>query len=107
MSQVRFLTAHYWIDTRVRGAAPMCIKSSFAALPTAPAWVVTRMREVQGALVRALEPFLGWAARRYQAAVGAQLKNYGLRYEDLLDPACDLVRYAGANSVKRLIDYAG
>lgn len=45
----------------------------------------------QGALVRAFEPFLGWAARRYQAAVGKQLKLYGLRYEDLLDPINDLV----------------
>lgn len=44
----------------------------------------------QGALVRAFEPFLGWAARRYQAAVGKQLKLYGLRYEDLLDPINDL-----------------
>ncbi len=46
---------------------------------------------LQGALARAFEPFLGWAARRYQAAVSAQLKNYGLRYEDLLDPINNLV----------------
>lgn len=29
-------------------------------------------------------------ARRYQAAVGAKLKKYGLRYDDLYDPLFDL-----------------
>lgn len=37
------------------------------------------------------EPFLGWAARRYQARVAVELKKYGLRYEDLLDPLENLV----------------
>jgi hypothetical protein len=30
-------------------------------------------------------------ARPYQAAVGKELKKYGLRYEDLYDPQMDLV----------------
>ena len=51
---------------------------------------------LQGALVRAFEPFLGWAARRYQAAVADHLIKYGLRYEDLLDPINDLVRQCAA-----------
>lgn len=51
---------------------------------------------LQGALVRAFEPFLGWAARRYQAAVADHLIKYGLRYEDLLDPINDLVRQRAA-----------
>jgi hypothetical protein len=37
------------------------------------------------------EPLLGWAARRYQARVATELKKYGLRYEDLLDPWENLV----------------
>jgi hypothetical protein len=43
------------------------------------------------ALIKAFDPVLGWMARRYQAAVAKELKNYGLRYEDLMDPAMDLV----------------
>lgn len=31
-------------------------------------------------------------APRYQAVVGAELRKYGLRYEDLYDPQLDLVR---------------
>jgi hypothetical protein len=54
---------------------------------------------LQGALVRAFEPFLGWAARRYQAAVADHLIKYGLRYEDLLDPINDLVRRCGVMAV--------
>jgi len=38
------------------------------------------------ALTKLLEPALEWAAKRYQAAVGAELKKYGLRYDDLIDP---------------------
>ena len=30
-------------------------------------------------------------APRYQAVVGAELRKYGLRYEDLYDPQLDLV----------------
>ena len=41
--------------------------------------------------MKAFDPVLGWMARRYKAAVAQELKNYGLRYEDLLDPAMDLV----------------
>ena len=43
------------------------------------------------ALIKAFDPVLGWMARRYQAAVAKELKNYGLRYEDLYDPAMNLV----------------
>jgi hypothetical protein len=63
------------------------------------------------ALAKLLEPAFAWAARRYQvrsrsaarararcpksagraqAAVGAELKKYGLRYDDLLDPTNNL-----------------
>lgn len=37
-----------------------------------------------------LVPLASWMARRYQAAVGAKLKKYGLRYDDLYDPLFDL-----------------
>ena len=30
-------------------------------------------------------------ARSYQASVGTELRKYGLRYEDLLDPQLNLV----------------
>ena len=32
-----------------------------------------------------------WCAVRYQAAVAQELKKYGLRYDDLLDPDADMV----------------
>lgn len=41
-------------------------------------------------LMRLLEPLAALVAPRYQAAVGAELKRYGLRYEDLYDPQLDL-----------------
>jgi len=41
-------------------------------------------------LLKAFDPVLGWMARRYQAAVAKELKNYGLRYEDLYDPQMNL-----------------
>jgi len=41
-------------------------------------------------LLKAFDPVLGWMARRYQAAVAKELKNYGLRYEDLYDPEMNL-----------------
>ena len=44
------------------------------------------------ALIKMFDPVLGWMARRYQAAVAQELKNYGLRYEDLFDPMMNLVR---------------
>mmetsp|Transcript_11664 Transcript_11664/g.27717 ORF Transcript_11664/g.27717 Transcript_11664/m.27717 type:complete len:114 (+) Transcript_11664:101-442(+) len=31
-------------------------------------------------------PVLEWMGRQHQAAVTSQLKKYGLRYDDLLDP---------------------
>eukprot|EP00891_Asterochloris_glomerata_P000992 jgi/Astpho2/992/fgenesh1_pg.00016_%23_155_t len=37
-------------------------------------------------LIKAFDPVITWAARRYQLAVGTELKKYGLRYEDLYDP---------------------
>ena len=63
------------------------------------------------ALAKLFEPAFAWVARRYQvrsrrcararpccpksagpaqAAVGAELKKYGLRYDDLLDPTNNL-----------------
>ncbi|GMH44845.1 hypothetical protein BSKO_12797 [Bryopsis sp. KO-2023] len=41
-------------------------------------------------LSRMIEPVFKWAAKRYQAAVATELKKYGLRYDDLLDPLEDL-----------------
>lgn len=40
----------------------------------------------KGFLTKMAEPLWEWAAVKYQAAVGAELKKYGLRYDDLLDP---------------------
>eukprot|EP00898_Chlorokybus_atmophyticus_P005005 jgi/Chlat1/5505/Chrsp360S00832 len=37
-------------------------------------------------VARIFDPVVNWAALRYQATVGAELRKYGLRYEDLLDP---------------------
>jgi hypothetical protein len=45
-----------------------------------------------GFLAKLAEPAFEWAAVRYKAAVGAELKKYGLRYDDLLDPTMNLVR---------------
>ena len=49
------------------------------------------------ALIKVFDPVLGWMARRYQAAVAQELKNYGLRYEDLFDPMMSLVRRCTEN----------
>lgn len=49
------------------------------------------------AMIKLFDPFLTWAARRYQAAVATELKKYGLRYEDLYDPLLNMVR---PNAVK-------
>lgn len=40
-----------------------------------------------------------WYAARYQANLAIHLKKYGLRYDDLYDPAMDLVRIAAAADV--------
>ena len=50
------------------------------------------------ALIKVFDPVLGWMARRYQAAVAQELKNYGLRYEDLFDPMMNLVRWCTEHS---------
>ncbi|PRW58608.1 cytochrome b-c1 complex subunit 7-2 [Chlorella sorokiniana] len=42
------------------------------------------------ALAKLFDPLVAWMAPRYQAVVGAQLRKYGLRYEDLYDPQLDL-----------------
>lgn len=42
-------------------------------------------------MIKLFDPFLTWAARRYQAAVATELKKYGLRYEDLYDPLLNMV----------------
>ena len=57
-------------------------------------WVVQRvtMAPRAGFLAKLAEPAFQWAAVRYKAAVGAELKKYGLRYDDLLDPTMNLVR---------------
>lgn len=44
-----------------------------------------------GALAKLFEPAIAWMAGKYQAAVGTELRKYGLRYEDLLDPQLNLV----------------
>lgn len=41
-------------------------------------------------LIKYFDPVITWAARRYQAAVGTELKKYGLRYEDLYDPQLNM-----------------
>eukprot|EP00897_Mesotaenium_endlicherianum_P007509 jgi/Mesen1/6787/ME000348S06048 len=43
-----------------------------------------------GMLKKFSEPIWNWAAKRYQAAVAHELKKYGLRYDDLLDPLNDV-----------------
>jgi len=40
-----------------------------------------------------LDPLLGRMAAWYQRSVGTELRKYGLRYEDLLDPQLDLVSH--------------
>jgi hypothetical protein len=45
-----------------------------------------------GAIARLLRPAVEWYATRYQASLAVNLKKYGLRYDDLYDPAMDLVR---------------
>lgn len=42
-----------------------------------------------------MKPFIGRAAAWYQAQVGNELRKYGLRYEDLLDPGMSLVLSCG------------
>lgn len=41
-------------------------------------------------LARVFEPLWASMAKQYQAMVGAELKKYGLRYDDLLDQMQDL-----------------
>ncbi|KAF8065502.1 hypothetical protein HT031_003103 [Scenedesmus sp. PABB004] len=42
------------------------------------------------ALARMFSPFVEWAATRYRASLASNLKQYGLRYDDLYDPMMDL-----------------
>lgn len=44
----------------------------------------------QGALAKLFDPLVARIAPAYQAAVGKELKRYGLRYEDLYDAEGDL-----------------
>eukprot|EP00882_Tetradesmus_deserticola_P004531 GHRQ01004777.1.p1 GENE.GHRQ01004777.1~~GHRQ01004777.1.p1 ORF type:complete len:121 (+),score=52.64 GHRQ01004777.1:469-831(+) len=53
------------------------------------------------ALARLAQPFLEWAATRYQARLATNLKKYGLRYDDLYDPMMDL---DVAEALRRLPD---
>ena len=41
-------------------------------------------------VAKLFDPLVRFMAPRYQAAVGKELKKYGLRYEDLYDPDYDL-----------------
>jgi hypothetical protein len=50
------------------------------------------------ALARLTQPFLEWAASRYQARLATNLKKYGLRYDDLYDPMMDLVSKGGCKN---------
>lgn len=40
-----------------------------------------------------MKPLVGRMAAWYQAQVGTELRKYGLRYEDLLDPSMSLVNF--------------
>lgn len=42
-----------------------------------------------------MQPFVQWAAGKYQARLAANLRAYGLRYDDLYDPMMDLVSVHG------------
>lgn len=53
------------------------------------------------ALARLMQPFMEWAATRYQAGLATKLKAYGLRYDDLYDPMMDL---DVAEALRRLPD---
>ena len=46
-----------------------------------------------GGLAKLMDPLLGRMAAWYQRSVGTELRKYGLRYEDLLDPQLDLVSH--------------
>ena len=45
---------------------------------------------VRQAVARAMDPVMDWAALRYQKALEKNLRKYGLRYDDLLDPLQDM-----------------
>eukprot|EP00878_Enallax_costatus_P001298 GHUV01001444.1.p2 GENE.GHUV01001444.1~~GHUV01001444.1.p2 ORF type:complete len:121 (+),score=44.84 GHUV01001444.1:292-654(+) len=53
------------------------------------------------ALARMMQPFVEWAASKYQARLATRLKSYGLRYDDLYDPMMDL---DVAEALRRLPD---
>eukprot|EP00270_Netrium_digitus_P012023 TRINITY_DN386_c0_g1_i2.p1 TRINITY_DN386_c0_g1~~TRINITY_DN386_c0_g1_i2.p1 ORF type:complete len:138 (-),score=22.73 TRINITY_DN386_c0_g1_i2:423-800(-) len=57
------------------------------------------MAAITKAFSKFAEPIWAWAAKRYQAAVGAELKKYGLRWDDLYDDLYDL---DVAEALKRL-----
>ena len=52
-------------------------------------------------LAKMFEPLFARAARSYQAMVGQELKKYGLRYDDLLDPLYSTVRPGRAIARRR------
>ena len=45
-----------------------------------------------GGLAKLFEPLMEKMAKSYQASVGTELRKYGLRYEDLLDPQLNMVQ---------------
>ena len=62
-----------------------------AYVPTPPCHqVLTLPSQLQSLIAKVFDPLVKFMAPRYQAAVGKELKKYGLRYEDLYDPMYDL-----------------
>lgn len=71
------------------------IMTAFLARTTPLATCILFYTPVQAAaLTRLFRPMVEWYATRYQANLAVSLKAYGLRYDDLYDPAMDLVRTA-------------
>ena len=52
------------------------------------------------ALQAVYDKAFAWCAVRYQAAVARELKKYGLRYDDLLDPDADMVSACSQGPVR-------
>ncbi|CAI5476348.1 unnamed protein product [Closterium sp. Yama58-4] len=65
----------------------------------AGAWESSAMAGLAKTLNKLTEPAFNWASHWYRGIVGAQLKKYGLRYDDLYDPYYDL---DVAEALKRL-----
>jgi hypothetical protein len=68
-------------------SAHLCAQSLAKLLQPAFAWAAKRYQARREAVGSAPTPALTGSA---QAAVGAELRKYGLRYDDLLDPTNNL-----------------